>query len=67
MIKQITREQAEEFFSLADVVEKTIEESKTELKLSFSMSDKKVIQVCYDIKSHHQTFFVDQLPEVPLK
>ena len=67
MIKQISREQAEEIFSLADVVEKSIEESKTELKLSFSMSDKKIIQVCYDIKRHHQTFFVDHLPDTPMK
>jgi hypothetical protein len=67
MLKQITREQAEEIFSLAEVVEKTIEQSKTELNLSFSMSNKNILKISYNIKNHHQTFFLDHLPDKTLK
>jgi hypothetical protein len=67
MFKQISREQAEEIFSLAEVVEKTIEQSKTELNLSFSMSDRNILKICYNIKNHHQTFFIDHLPDTSPK
>jgi hypothetical protein len=67
MIKQITREQAEEIFSLAEVVEKKIEQSQTELNLLFSMSNHNILKICYDIKNHHQTFFIDQLPDLASK
>jgi hypothetical protein len=67
MFKQITREQAEEIFLLAEVVEKTIEQSKTELNLSFSLSDRNILKICYNFKDHHQTFFIDHLSDIPPK
>lgn len=64
-MKEITREQAEELFQISKVLEKEIIQTKTELKLCFSLSNQQSLHVIYDVKSHNQTFFLDHL--IPIK
>ena len=66
-LKEITREQAEELFQISKVLKKEIIQTKTELKLRFSLSNQHALHVVYDVKSHHQTFFLDQPPQIKVK
>ena len=59
-MKEITREQAEELFQISKVLNKEIIQTKTELKLRFSLSNQHALHVIYNVKSHNQTFFLDQ-------
>ncbi|MCK4894737.1 MAG: hypothetical protein KAJ16_11205 [Calditrichia bacterium] len=59
-MKEITREQAEELFQLSKVLKKEIIQTKTELKLQFSLSNQQALHVIYNVKNHNQTFFMDQ-------
>ena len=57
-MKEITREQAEELFQISKVLKKEIIQTKTELKLHFSLSDQQALHVIYNVKNHNQTFFL---------
>ncbi|MBN2364675.1 MAG: hypothetical protein JXL67_00805, partial [Calditrichaeota bacterium] len=54
---EISREQAEELFQISRILEKKIEQTSEELKLSFSLSNKNSLQIIYNLKNHHQTYF----------
>jgi len=66
-MEEITREQAEEIFQIYKVLNKEIVQTKTELKLCFSLSNNHSLHVVYDVKSHHQTFFIDQITSISTK
>ena len=66
-MEEITREQAEEIFQIYKVLNKEIVQTKTELKLCFSLSNNHALHVIYNVKSHHQSFFLDQAPPVTIK
>lgn len=60
---EISREQAEELFQISRILEKKIEQTSEELKLSFSLSNKNSLQIIYNLKNHHQTYFA-KIPPV---
>ncbi len=66
-MRKITREQAEEIFQITNVLEKKIQQTKSELKLSFSLSNKNLLHIIYNVKNHHQTFFVEIPPTLKSK
>lgn len=66
-MKEITREQAEELFQLSKVLKKEIIQTKTELKLQFSLSNQQALHVIYNVKNHNQTFFMDQPAPIKAK
>jgi hypothetical protein len=66
-MREITREQAEEIFQLTRVLEKKIEQTTSELKLSFSLSDKNLLHIIYNVKNHRQKFFVEKPPVLKAK
>jgi len=66
-MKEITREQAEEIFQIYKVLDKEIVQTKTELKLCFSLSNNDSLHVIYDVKSHHQSFFIDRSSSISVK
>jgi hypothetical protein len=66
-MKKITREQAEELFQISKVLNKEIIQTKTELKLCFSLSNQSALHVIYNVKSHNQTFFIDQSASLKVK
>ncbi len=58
-MKEITREQAEELFQLTRVLDKKIEQTKTELMLSFSLSNQNFLHIVYNTEKHLQKFFLE--------
>lgn len=66
-MEEITREQAEEIFQIYKVLDKEIVQTKRELKLCFSLSNNHSLHVIYNVKNHHQTFFIDQGSSISAK
>jgi hypothetical protein len=65
-MRKISRQKAEEFFQLAKVVEKKIEQNRQELRLLFSLSNRHSLHVVYNLKNHRETFFIDDFSKTGL-
>jgi hypothetical protein len=60
-MKQIDRAQAEQFLQEFEVQNSTVKQTKSELRISFNLSNKKSILVVYNTLRHLESFFIDEL------
>ena len=60
-MKQIDRAQAEQFLQEFEVQNSRVKQTKSELRISFDLSNKKSILVVYNTLQHLESFFIDEL------
>ncbi len=57
-LKQISRDQAEQFFNDSEVLKSQIEQTQEELRISFALSSNNSILVVYKSASHEESFYL---------
>lgn len=60
-MKQISREEAEQFFQEANPRDTRIEQKGKELQVSFILSDDTSILVIYNTANHRESYFLEHL------
>jgi hypothetical protein len=60
-MKKISREQAEQLFSDANVLNTKVEQDENELRVSMTLSGNKSCLIKFDVKSQQKTYFLDSV------